>query len=118
MKTICFVKENMHLSRNSFMDFGWGNGYVGVTKENPLYGIDYTLVDSFVVIHGGLTFSGMIDNMWCFGFDTAHSGDTLLKWPETAVLSEANRLKLQIDKLSKAQVKKIKWDSNTMKTTT
>lgn len=53
-------------------------GYVGVTKENPLYGKGYDHVD--VEVHGGLTWNGQrdwfkLEDVWWFGFDCAHYGD-------------------------------------------
>lgn len=51
---------------------GWGNGYVGVTKESPLYGLDYSKIDENIDVHGGLTYSGKQGNFWLFGFDTLH----------------------------------------------
>ncbi len=118
MTTFVFVMENTWLPRHSFMDFGWGNGYVGVTKDHPLFGINYMYLDRYIDIHGGLTFSGMIDNLWCFGFDTAHSGDSIYKWGKSDVEVEAQSLQFQINKLSKATLKKIVWDSKQTKTIT
>ena len=56
------------------------NGYVGVTKENKLYGVHYDNVGFNV--HGGLTFSDIwewfqLEDVWWFGFDTAHGGDLI-----------------------------------------
>lgn len=63
-------------------------GYVGVSKEHPLFNKDYDEVG--VEVHGGLTFSdfcqeggkichevceGEDDKVWWLGFDTAHLGD-------------------------------------------
>lgn len=56
------------------------NGYVGVNKEHPLFGIGYDDVDN-INVHGGITFSGygLLKNedksIWWFGFDTAHYND-------------------------------------------
>lgn len=56
-------------------------GYVGVPKEHPLYGKDYSEMFDLDV-HGGLTFSGNAErdclagtDLWWFGFDCAHLGD-------------------------------------------
>ena len=71
-------------------------GYVGVTSEHPAYGKDYSEVN--VDVHGGLTFAhtclhtddnlsichvvedGEDDNVWWFGFDTAHTGDLVPRY--------------------------------------
>jgi hypothetical protein len=61
-------------------------GYVGVPSSHPLYGVTHNDVD--VEVHGGLTYSNkcdghvchdpepdMPDDVWWFGFDTAHYRD-------------------------------------------
>lgn len=62
--------------------FGQINGYVAVSKASHLYGKNYD--DLNVSVHGGLTYSkeslnvidqDCLDQLWWFGFDTAHSGD-------------------------------------------
>lgn len=106
MKTL--VLENKHLDR-SLMDFGWGNGYVIIPKEHRLHGLDYDDID--VDIHGGLTFSKLVDEKmtskfnlepsdigsWCIGFDTCHYEDSLLEWTKERVEEEVEKLRLQID---------------------
>ena len=105
MRTV--IKENNWLTRG-FIDFGWGNGYVLIPKGHPLHGKSYHDID--VDIHYGLTFSELVDDkiidlwklnkedmgMWCVGFDTAHSGDNLSKWPKEAVQAEADNLLQQL----------------------
>lgn len=68
--------------------FGAWCGYVGVPPSHPMHGKDYDSVDADV--HGGLTYSapcdgghichvapeGEPDEVWWFGFDCAHSGDS------------------------------------------
>lgn len=68
-------------------------GYVGVPPAHPMHGKNYD--DADVDVHGGLTFSdacrphadeshgichvpgeGEEHNVWWFGFDCAHAGDT------------------------------------------
>ncbi len=109
LKTI--VKENTWLTR-SFMDFGFGNGYVLLPTTHHLHGVPYEDID--VDIHGGLTFSTLVDKemvdewglngddvgKWCVGFDTCHTGDTLEKWPKESVQEEANKLKQQLEQFS------------------
>ena len=85
---------------------GAANGYVLIPEGNILHGMRYENID--VDVHYGLTFSELLDSdvllemfglgpedagSWCVGFDTFHSGDNKEKWPEEAVLKEAERLK-------------------------
>jgi len=87
-------------------EFGWGNGYVLIPKNNHLHGNDYINVD----VHGGLTFSGLVDakmveyleldkedeGKWCVGFDTSHYGDNLSEWSKEKVQEETEKLKNQL----------------------
>lgn len=77
---------------------GLYNGYVTVTKEHPWYGLSYadTKLDG-IEVHGGLTYSGegINKDIWRFGFDTAHFGDTPERWTFDAVLQETLRLRQQ-----------------------
>jgi len=50
MEIIKFIREITWLGS---IETGWGNGYVAVPKEHPLYGKDYNNID--IDIHGGLT---------------------------------------------------------------
>lgn len=91
-------------------NFGWGNGYVGIPKTNPLFGREYD--DCPVEVHGGLTYSdnyrpgsGISGDFvydfdtWWLGFDTAHLGDTPLSCPADYVMSETLLLYYQLIKL-------------------
>ena len=58
------------------------NGYVGVKRQHPWFGLHYD--DNKlrnIEVHGGLTYSnkaeweGMKKKYWYFGFDTAHAWD-------------------------------------------
>lgn len=49
------------------------NGYVAVDKAHPLFGVGYHQAD--IAVHGGLTYAGQEEDLWVFGFDTAHAGD-------------------------------------------
>lgn len=71
----CFVKRN---------NFGSWCGYVGLSKDHPLYGISYDDVYAKVDIdvHGGLTYSDFWDlkksesgEIYWVGFDCCHSND-------------------------------------------
>lgn len=105
-----FIKEITWLTRKGIIDFGWGNGYVLIPEDHPLHGKDYD--DIFVDVHGGLTFSELVDSKmvnewgldkddegkWCVGFDTLHTGDNIDRWPKYKVQQEAELLR---DKLLK-----------------
>jgi hypothetical protein len=107
MKTI--IRQNLWLDRNMF-EFGWGNGYVLIPKNHHLHGKHYTEIN--VNVHGGLTYSDLIDedmidsfkdlfteddiDSWCVGFDTAHLGDNLINCSKEYVIRETNKLKEQL----------------------
>jgi hypothetical protein len=121
-KLFTFIVENTWLKKdlpksmlNSLaFDVGWGNGYVIVPKEHPIYKIHYDNIN--VDINGGLTFSRLVEDLiksnwkgfdnitipeelkngWIVGFDTAHYGDTLERWSKEAVEAETERLKEQL----------------------
>lgn len=109
MRTL--IKEN-NFPNLGFMSTGWGNGYVLIPKSHPLHGKHYDDID--VDVHGGLTFSELVDDdmiehweeltdkdkgMWMVGFDTAHLGDSIHKWPKKAVQQETDRLMEQLKAL-------------------
>jgi hypothetical protein len=84
------------------IEWGWGNGYVGVCKDHPWYQEGYDEID--VEAHGGLTYADKAfpkgeeseeDGLWWVGFDTGHYSDTLEKWPKEAVEGEAKWIFLQ-----------------------
>ena len=84
------IKETKHLTRGAF-------------------GID-DVINREINVHGGLTFSEYMSytwlktmgfekeyhGMWCVGFDTAHYGDSLNKWPQEKVEEETENLRLQL----------------------
>ena len=94
---------------------GYGNGYVVIPEGHPLHKMGYDDIhDKYDIdVHGGLTFAEIASGLrewgipdwvnetdWIIGFDTAHYGDSLQRWPdEESVLSEANRLKEQCERL-------------------
>lgn len=54
-------------------------GYVGISKDHPLAGLDYEDI-SFISAHGGLTFSsgardGWPEGYYWYGWDYGHLGD-------------------------------------------
>jgi hypothetical protein len=108
-----FVKENTHLSRE-YNDFGWGNGYVAIPEGHPCHGLGYDEIHARydIDVHYGLTYAssagtnsyleanveGINPTDWIVGFDTAHLGDGLDRWPnEASVMHEANHLKDQLE---------------------
>lgn len=118
-KTFPFVISNKWLDRPDIpkeflIEHGWGNGYLAISKNHPLYGMDYNDIPYFDV-NGGLTYANMITSMynhhpevmekykipkdlWVIGFDTNHYGDNMSRWPdEQSVLNETLRLQKQID---------------------
>lgn len=104
-KILSFIKENTWLPG---MKHGWGNGYVVVFNNHPMYGKGYDEVP--VDVHGGLTFFGCANDFpelteefeggWVFGFDTAHYNDDMERWPKEAVERETENLKSQFVELS------------------
>jgi hypothetical protein len=103
-----FIRKNSFNGHRLSNDYGWGNGYVIINKEHPLYGKHYNDFD--IEVHGGLTFSEkvtqkMIDNehwknyllqedldKWVFGFDTCHYNDNLENWTKKKVEIETANL--------------------------
>lgn len=97
---------------------GWGNGYVAIPKEHPLYGKDYMHPDVNLDAHGGITFSDFANSLdlnelpelqvitddikdyWVFGFDTLHAGDDEENCNEEYVKLQTLLLKLQLEQLT------------------
>jgi hypothetical protein len=104
------IRENDWLARG-VSDFGWGNGYVIIPEDHPMYGVHYDEIP--VDVHGGLTFSESVKDMdienwpqiegikggWVVGFDTCHYGDTESRWTKERVQKETDRLGKQLEKL-------------------
>lgn len=95
---------------------GWGNGYVIMQKSHPWFLIPYSDIcyNMYFNVHGGLTYGEVIDekvlkywsgltkeDIGCYmiGFDTAHYGDTIHKWPKEAVIKETKELFRQVQTL-------------------
>lgn len=94
------------VSADILIEKGWGNGYVAVPPTHFLHLEHITkekisLVQSLDV-NGGITYNDWGNgelapkDWWVFGFDTAHSGDTIEKWPKEAVEAETKRLYCQL----------------------
>lgn len=92
-----------------FSSHGWGCGYVIIPENHHLHGKHYSEID--VDVHGDLTFSDLITDelierwpelspsdkgKWIVGFDTAHAGDNIVKWPKELVQAETDCLLEQL----------------------
>jgi hypothetical protein len=93
----------------------FGNGYVIVSKNSPLYGKDYNdAIFNNVEVNGGMTYAnaenerlGLGGDGWVFGFDTQHNHDNAAMWPdEQSVLDECDRLRKQLEKIEQRLVRK------------
>jgi hypothetical protein len=108
------MKLEIQTIENSWMGSmfqrGWGNGYVILPKEHPFHGVEYDILNEYVNVHGGLTYSNVDKNgNWKVGFDTAHLGDTLENWPEEAVIKHTEELRDQfIDLANHYTVEQVK----------
>lgn len=98
----CFIRRNNSLA---FC------GYVVITTDNKLFGLDYDQLYSKinVHIHGGLTYSNEGENgSWIIGFDCAHAGDLCPAFPhfdgvyrtKEFVISECEKLAEEVSKFS------------------
>lgn len=90
------IIENTWLDRG-IMNFGWGNGYVLIPRDHPLYEKPWNEIK--VDTHYSITFSEKVDlelmlncglimddlDMWMIGFDTVYYRDTLESWPKERV---------------------------------
>jgi hypothetical protein len=85
-------------------------GYVVLTSDNKLYGLDYDKLYSKinVHVHGGLTYSDEGDGGWIIGFDCAHAGDLCPSFPhfdgiyrtKEYVISECEKLAEEVSNYS------------------
>lgn len=109
-------KSMKELGLSSIFEHGWGNGYVLLSHNHPLHGVNY---DNFYPdVHGGLTYGNRFDSdnflhwigvrdfdgditienydkfhgYWIFGFDTAHYEDNGYNCPKEYVMSETEKL--------------------------
>jgi hypothetical protein len=72
---------------NWLIDRGWGNGYVYIHLDLWDDEFDY-IIEHLTAVHRGFTYAEIENNYMCFGFDTAHHGDTEWNWSEEAVREE------------------------------
>lgn len=105
MKARSFTRESIWLKGLG----GYGCGYVVIPSGHPYHGSSIDECEDLSV-HGGVTFTESADLLigkwkeltiqdagsWVIGFDTAHSGDSLENWPESAVKEETERLLARI----------------------
>lgn len=77
-----------------------------IPEDHPFYGAYYDDLEDDIVVHGGLTFSGDIEDVdgFLLGFDCAHYGDSPEVQDEEYTLNECKKLVdqlIKIEKLSK-----------------
>lgn len=63
-------------------------GYVALPATHPLFRVKYSSPDmpnELLDVHGGVTFSALIDGWWVLGWDAAHFDDA----PDPALLEDA-----------------------------
>lgn len=104
--------ENTWLDRR-VTEVGWGNGYVLIPPEHPLFGLGYDHPAIYALsVHGGITYAECLTvshflitkgyvsenylGYWVLGFDTAHYGDYLGNWTKEAVEKETAKLEAQL----------------------
>ena len=117
------MTDSMRRAGMQYSEMGYANGYVAVSPDHPLHGIDYDRVYDMtdISVWGGLTFSEtaehcrawnsdcieMIDDgkfedipadWWVFGFDTMHFGDGPHHDREW-VISETRNLQMQLESI-------------------
>ena len=80
---------------------GWGNGYVLLPPEHPMYNVDYE--DINVEVHGGLTYSATQaeTGLWMLGFDTGHLDDNQTNCDKDYVREQTNLLRIQLEDMVK-----------------
>lgn len=77
----------------------WYCGYVEVKKGSKFYGKDYRDIETEFDVHGGLTFSGELEDVegYFFGFDCAHFGDSPFDQDANYTLKMCKKLVNQIE---------------------
>ena len=97
------------------------SGFVVVSVNHPFHGFPYEFVNQYVMVQGRLTYSGWEKNGhdgYCYGFDTAHLGDTAENWTVDDVYIEALSLMKQFNVLAEEYTRKqlnteyTKWSRN------
>lgn len=88
------------------LERGWGNGYAVVDPNNKLHGLSESEVMGMgVSIESEIAYSGKMEYIkgkehWVIGFDTAHFGDSIEKWPKSRVEFVAQELARQVEKFN------------------
>ena len=102
------MKIQTHLIENTWLDHphGWGNGYVGVPKGHPWYGLDTVFLEG-VSTHRGITYAecrlpdaAEEPGLWWVGFDTNHSGDDIESCPKEYVEEVVENLRMQAQRIA------------------
>lgn len=98
----CFIRRNMNTLSLC--------GYVVITNDNELYGLDYDDIYQkiYIGVHGGLTYSDEGEGGWVIGFDCAHAGDLCPAFAyidgiyrtKVFVISECHKLAEEVSKFS------------------
>lgn len=97
---------------------GWGNGYVCIPEDHPLFGEDHEMINMELGLYnlgGGLTYSGLScnfnspekpeGNYWIVGFDTNHLGDNMDNCSKEKVEEITQEIKRKIEEYPKKEVK-------------
>lgn len=76
------------------MNDHWYCGYVIIPEDSPFYGMDYMDLEDDISVHGGLTFSGEIDDVegYLLSFDCNHCYDNPYIQNEEYTLKECENL--------------------------
>ena len=80
-------------------------GYVGVPSTHSLHKLHFTDIALTKEPHGGITYSGYLDNLprdidfWYLGFDCNHDGDTLDIYTLDFCINECERLSDQLQEV-------------------
>lgn len=106
-----------------FENYGWGNGYVALPKENPFHGYHYDHLNE--LFFGGfpevLTWSNyaldmkghnfITPGMWLVGFDTAHGWNNSLIHTRDWVI-EATQVLKDLITLESISIEQLKGNDN------
>lgn len=115
MKVQYFCIENEQYATGTYVvERGWGNGYLVLSKNHPLWGVHYDVINDshHLGAHSGWTFSQFYNKMkkqsskfitdeslleikdddWIIGFDTSHYNDNLINWPKEEVFKHIREL--------------------------
>lgn len=76
-------------------------GYVVIPEDNSFYGVDYNTLKSFILVSGGLSYSGRIDGIdgYVLGFNSDHTWNNPHIQIEQYTLNECKRLARQLSLL-------------------